>query len=100
MSFRQFMCFFFFFSNLQIVSKWQPGSRGEQEQQGENVQFPEIFLKFFMTKISTVVMKNFKDIKCRIVNNHGRMSCQTGVRESIFRFCRCIYNDTGSIYVY
>ena len=41
MPFRQFnMCF----SYSHIISKWHPGSRGgEQGQQGENVQFPEIF---------------------------------------------------------
>ena len=31
---------------------------------------------------------------CRIVNIHGRISCQTGVRVSLFRLCRCIYRDT------
>ena len=35
-------------------------------------------------------MDNFKDIYCRIFNIHGRISCQTGVRVSIFRLCRCI----------
>ena len=30
-------------------------------------------------------MDNFKDINCIIVNIHGRTSCQTGVRMSIFR---------------
>ena len=39
-------------------------------------------------------MDNFKDINCRIVNIHGRISCQTGVSVSIFRLCRCIYRDT------
>ena len=32
-------------------------------------------------------MDNFKDINCRIVNIHGRISCQTSVRVSIFRLC-------------
>ena len=35
-------------------------------------------------------MDNFKDISYRIVNVHGRIFCQTGVRVSIFSFCRCI----------
>ena len=39
MPFRQFVCF----SHSHTISKWHPGSRGEQGQQGENVQFPEIF---------------------------------------------------------
>ena len=42
MPFRQFV----YFSHSHIISKWHPGSRGgggEQGQQGENVQFPEIF---------------------------------------------------------
>ena len=41
------------------------------------------FLKFSMNKISTLVMDTFKDISCRIVNIHDRISCQTGVRGSI-----------------
>ena len=48
-------------------------------------------------------MDNFKDIKCRIVNIHGRISCQTIVRVCIFSFCRCINRYTVlvlSIYVY
>ena len=44
-------------------------------------------------------MDNFKDINCRIVNIHGRISCQTGVRVSIFRLCRCIYRDTVQVQV-
>ena len=39
-------------------------------------------------------MDNFKDINCRIVSIGGRISCQTGVRVSIFSFCRCINRDT------
>ena len=54
------------------------------------------FLKFSMN-ISIVVMDNFKDINCRIVNIHGPISCQTGVRVSIFRLCRCIYRDTVKV---
>ena len=50
-----------------------------------------------LTKISTVVMDNFKDINCTIVNIHGRISCQTGVRVSICRSCRCIYKDTVQV---
>ena len=42
-------------------------------------------------------MDNFKDINCRIVNIHGRISCQTGVRVSICRSCRCIYRDTVQV---
>ena len=45
-------------------------------------------------------MDNFKDINCRIVNIHGRISCQTGVRVSIFRLCRCIYRDTVQVKKY
>ena len=48
--------------------------------------------------ISTVVMDNFKDINCRIVNIHGHISCQTGVRVSIFRLCR--YRDTVQVQKY
>ena len=35
-------------------------------------------------------MVNFKDINCRIVNIHGHICCQTGVRVSIFSLCRRI----------
>ena len=42
-------------------------------------------------------MDNFKDINCRIVNIHGCISCETGVRLSIFRLCRCIYRDTVQV---
>ena len=59
------------------------------------------FLKFSMNTVildsyyvSTVIMDNFKDSNCRIVNNHGRISCQTGVRVSIFSSCRYINRDT------
>ena len=38
-------------------------------------------------------MDNFEDINCKIVNIHGRISCQTGVRVGIFRLCRY---STGS----
>ena len=54
------------------------------------------FLKFSMN-ISTVVIGNFKDMNCRMVNIHGRISCPTGVRVSIFRLCRCIYRDTAQV---
>ena len=41
-------------------------------------------------------MDNFKNTNCRIVNIHGRISCQTGVRVSIRgwvrKFCHRCYN--------
>ena len=40
-------------------------------------------------------MDNFKDINC--INIHGRISCQTGVRVSIFSLCRCIYRCTVQV---
>ena len=36
-------------------------------------------------------MDNFKDINCRIVNIHGRISCQTGDRVSIDVFIEIQY---------
>ena len=31
-------------------------------------------------------MDNFEDINCKIVNIHGRISCQTGVRVGILGY--------------
>ena len=42
-------------------------------------------------------MDNFKDINCRIVNIHGHISCQTGVRVSIFRVALDIANPIDPI---
>ena len=44
-------------------------------------------------------MDNFKDISYRTVYIHGRISCQTGVRMSIFSLCRRINRDTVHIQV-
>ena len=48
-------------------------------------------------------MDNFKDINCRIVNIHGRISCQTSVRVCIFSFwlySACSKVNLLSIYVF
>ena len=72
MPFRQFMCF----SHPHVISKWHPGSMG-QGGGGDNVS------KAKMCNFLCFVTDNFKDINCRIVNIHGRISGQTGVRVSI-----------------
>ena len=47
-------------------------------------------------------MDSFKDTNCKIVNIHGRISRQTGVRVIIFSFCRCIDRETVPLqnYIY
>ena len=56
------------------------------------------FLKFSI--VSTVIMDYFKHINCRILNIHGRISCQTCVRVSIFSFYRCINRNIVHVQKY
>ena len=57
-----------------------------------------IFFYFFFFlcyyNLKKVIMVNFKDINCRIVNIHGRISCPTDVIVSIISFSRCINGNT------
>ena len=62
MSFRQLMCFFF---HIHVLYQSDiPGLGGNRVSKAKMYNF----LKFIRTKISKVVMDNFKDISCRIEN--------------------------------